>query len=272
MKTKITTVFILCISCFYAYSQEVFKNEDLSISRLEKNVYVVETSDMTTMYIIEGNDKSVLIDTGTKCRALDSIAGLITKKPLMVIATHAHPDHIGNIGYFSEIYIHPADNELLKPYNYKGDVHYIYAGDVIDLGGVQLEVDLMPGHTPGSVILIDRAEGIAYTGDAFGSGQVWMQLKPHVPMAVYYEACKRMLTWMDKGITKIYCGHYPHVKRALGKDYMITMTALAKRLCEEDTEGAVAAPYAKAGPLGADNPMMLSDGPVAIVYDPEHIN
>ncbi|MDR1556633.1 MAG: MBL fold metallo-hydrolase [Tannerellaceae bacterium] len=269
---KIKLIGLLWISCFYAYSQEVFKNEELSISRLEKNVYVVETSDKTTMYIIEGNHKSVLIDTGTKCRALDSIVGLITQKPLMVIATHAHPDHIGNIGYFREIYIHPADNELLKSYNYKGKVNYLYVGDVIDLGGTRLEVDLMPGHTPGSIILIDRAEAIAYTGDAFGSGQVWMQLKPHIPMAMYYESCKRMLTWMDKGITKIYCGHYPHVKRALDKAYMLTMTALARRLGEEDTEGAVPAPYAKVGAMGATNPMMLSDGAVAIVYDPEHIN
>jgi glyoxylase-like metal-dependent hydrolase (beta-lactamase superfamily II) len=269
---KIKIVFILWISCFYAYSQEVFKNEELRISRLEKNVYVIETSDMTTMYIIEGKNKSVLIDTGTKCSALDSIVRLITQKPLMVVATHAHPDHIGNIGYFEEIYIHPADNELLKSYNYKGKVHYLYVGDVIDLGGTQLEVDLMPGHTPGSIILLDRAEAIAYTGDAFGSGQIWMQLKPHVPMAVYFESCKRMLAWMDKGITKLYCGHYPFVKKALGKDYLLTMTALAKRLCEEDTIGAVTAPNAKVGAMGADNPMMLSDGVVAIVFDPEHIN
>jgi glyoxylase-like metal-dependent hydrolase (beta-lactamase superfamily II) len=50
------------------------------------------------------------------------------------------------------------------PSRHKGDVHYLYAGDVIDPGGAQLEVDLMPGHTPGSIILLDRAESIAYTG------------------------------------------------------------------------------------------------------------
>ena len=268
---KVNILFLMLAVCVSLCGQEVFKNSELAISKLEKDVYVVETSDMTTMYIIEGRDRAALIDTGTKCEALDSIVALITQKPLLVIATHAHGDHIGNIRYFREIYIHPADSVLMKAANYKGVVHDLHAGQVIDLGGKQLEIDLLPGHTPGSIVLFDKADGIAYTGDAFGSGQVWMQLQPHVPMTTYHTSCRRMLKWMDGGIGKIYCGHYPYLKRALGRDYMERMTSLAKRLSEGNTEGSATAMNINVRP-GGKRPMLLADGDAVIVFDPDNIN
>ena len=225
-------LFLILISAIYTSAQEVFRNKDLTISKLEKNVWVVETTDNTTMYIIEGTQKAMLIDTGTKCEKLDEVISQITKKPLIVMVTHIHPDHAGNIKYFDQIYFHPGDTVLMRMMKvaYNGKINFVKDGEKFDLGGTTIEVLHTPGHTPGSIVLLDRKAGNCYSGDAFGSGQVWMQLLPHVSMAVYAESCRTMEALMDKGITRIYCGHYPYVKKAFDKTYMTEMRQLAEEL------------------------------------------
>jgi hydroxyacylglutathione hydrolase len=245
-----------------------FKNADLKISRLQDHAWVIETTDNTTMYLIEGSDKALLIDTGTKCDSLDMIIRKITKKPLYVVLTHAHGDHDGNIRYFKDIYMHPADTVLLKE-KYKGKMHFVKDGDVFDLGGKKIEVKHMPAHTPGSIILLDRDSRSCYTGDAFGSGQVWLQLRPNMPMKTYINSCSKMLTLMNNGIDSIYCGHYPYLKSALGKDYIVTMKKLAESIDNGTAKNTE--PYPIKVSIGCDNPMIASDGKVGIVYDPEHV-
>lgn len=265
-------LFLILISAILTSAQEVFKNKDLTITKLEKNMWVVETSDNTTMYIIEGSKKAMLIDTGTKCGKLDEVIKQITQKPLIVMVTHIHPDHSGNIKFFDQIYFHPADTVLMRMMNveYNGGLNYVKDGEKFDLGGTTLEVLFTPGHTPGSIVLLDRKAGNCYSGDAFGSGQVWMQLLPHVSMATYAESCRKMEALMDKGITKIYCGHYPYVKKAFDKMYMTEMRQLAEELSKGTApEGK---PYPTKVGIGTQNPMITTKGSVSIVYDPEKIN
>jgi len=267
MKTTLFTVFAV-LAGWNTVIGQVFKNSDLEISQLEDKVWVVETTDKTTMYIIEGNDKALLIDTGTKCADLDKVVEKITKKPLYVVLTHAHSDHDGNIGYFGEIYLHAADTVLL-PKSYKGKIHFVKEGDIFDLGGRQIEVSYMPAHTPGSIVLLDKKGGICYSGDAFGSGQVWLQLRPFAPMLTYINSLKKMEKLMDGGISKIYCGHYPYLKKALGRDYIETMKRLAESLDNGTAKGVQ--PYSTKVSIGCDNPMIITEGAAGIVYDPEHI-
>jgi glyoxylase-like metal-dependent hydrolase (beta-lactamase superfamily II) len=249
-------------------SSQVFKNIDLEISKLEDHVWVVETTDKTTMYIIEGNDKAMLIDTGTKCDKLDEVVSKITQKPLYVVITHAHGDHDGNIRFFKEIYLHPADTVLMDK-TYKGKVHFVKDGDVFDLGGKKIEVCHTPAHTPGSIVLLDKQAGICYSGDAFGSGQVWLQLRPYSPMKTYIESCKKMEKLMDEGITKVYCGHYPYVKKAYNKQYITEMRTLAEELVNGTAPKAT--PHPQKVSIGCDHPMMVTLGEATIVFDPEHI-
>jgi hydroxyacylglutathione hydrolase len=264
---------LILTGCFLFYSisvsfAQVYKNADLQISRLQDHTWVIETSDMTTMYLIEGDKKALLIDTGTKCDSLDWIIRQITIKPLLVVLTHAHGDHDGNIGFFNEIYMHPADTVLLDNH-YKGKIIFINDGYIFDLGGKKIEVSYMPAHTPGSIILLDRQARTCYTGDAFGSGQVWLQLLPLNPMKTYINSCTKMIKLMESGIDSIYCGHYPYIKSALDKNYIITMKQLAQAIdsgTAKDPE-----PYPNIVSIGCKNPMIVSDGKVAIVYDPEHI-
>jgi glyoxylase-like metal-dependent hydrolase (beta-lactamase superfamily II) len=269
MKKSIFLLSVCCLLTFIFTAQaQVYKNKDLTITKLEKDMWVVETTDMTTMYIIEGAKKAMLIDTGTKCEGLDSVVRQITKKPLYVVLTHAHGDHAGNIRYFKEIYLHAADTVLLDK-SYKGKVHFVKDGDVFDLGNKKIEVRHMPAHTPGSIVLLDRKAGNCFSGDAFGSNQVWLQLKPYSPMQTYIESCTKMEKLMDEGITKIYCGHYPYVKKAYNKQYITEMRTLAEQLVNGTAPKAE--PHPQKVSIGSDHPMMVTLGGATIVFDPGHI-
>jgi glyoxylase-like metal-dependent hydrolase (beta-lactamase superfamily II) len=271
LKSNLLTVFLILFTWFNVSSQSIFKNNDLEISKLEDHVWVIETSDKTTMYLIEGTEKALLIDTGTKCEKLDEVVRQITQKPLYTVITHIHVDHAGNMDFFDDVYFHPADTVLMsrvKPY--KGKVHYVKNGDLFDLGGTTIEVLEASGHTPGSIVLLDRKAGSCYSGDAYGSGQVWMQLRPHVSMATYAQSCREMEALMDKGIIKVYCGHYPYVKKAYDKSYITEMRQLAEELSKGTApEGK---PYPTKVSIGTQTPMITTEGSASIVYDPDHIN
>jgi len=247
---------------------QVFKNKDLQISVLLENVWVIETSDMTTMYLIEGKEKALLIDTGTRCDSLDKVIRKVTQKPLEVVLTHAHGDHAGNIRYFNTVWMHPADTVILRG-GYSGKIRFVNDGDRFDLGGRTIEVYHMPAHTPGSIVLADKASRSCFSGDAFGSGLVWLQLRPLAPMQTYITSCKAMLKVMDSGIDSIYCGHYPYLKRALDREYIVRMKDLAGLIAEGKAAGTK--PYDIVIPGGCPDPMIATDGVVSIVYDPANI-
>jgi len=170
--------------------------------------------------------------------------------------------------------MHPLDTAVrMGGAGFRGKYRWLKDGDVFDLGDRKIEVIWTPGHTPGSIVLLDRAINACYTSDSFGSGQVWMQLEPHVPMKTYYESCVRMEKIMrEQNITKIYVGHYPHLKRALTIDYIVDMKELAKRLSDGDTSGSK--PF--------QMPFRISDAPAnyatitlrsaTIVYNSDKIN
>jgi len=261
---------LLLISACTAKSQSVFKNNDLEITKLGAKLWVVETIDKTTMYIVEGSKKAMLIDTGTKCEKLNEVLRKITQKPLIVVITHMHGDHAGNMDQFDEVYLHPADTVLLKQVKpYPGKIHFVKDGEIFDLGGKKLEICHMPAHTPGSIVILDRADGNCFSGDAFGSGQVWLQLRPFAPIKTYISSCMKMEKLMDGGITKIFCGHYPYVKKAYDKSYITAMRELAESL--ENGTAKDAKPFDRKVSIGADHPMIATKGTASIVYDAEHI-
>ena len=124
--------FICCSCCFCSgciigsneggqiKGKEVFKNDDVVFHQIDEHTWVGTGHMMynESLYLVEGNDKAVLIDAGTKIKDLDKIVASITKKPIMLVATHVHPDHTGSaIDYFPEIYINPADTVVIPLYD-----------------------------------------------------------------------------------------------------------------------------------------------------------
>ncbi|MBN1597242.1 MAG: MBL fold metallo-hydrolase [Bacteroidales bacterium] len=267
MRQPVLIAILSCVIFSNLFSQ-VFENDDLKISVLEDLIWVIETTDNTAMYLVEGSDKALLIDTGTKCDSLDKIMRQITSKPVDVVITHGHRDHSGNIKYFDTIYMHPADTIFIDS-SYKGVIKFVSEGDFFDLGNKVTEVYHMPGHTPGSIVLTDKHSKCCFTGDAFGSGLVWLQMRPYAYMQTYINSCSKMETLMDSGIEKIYCGHYPYLKKALYKDYIMNMKKLANAIYDDTAQGAK--PYSIKVSISCDNPMEVWYNDVGIIYNPDHI-
>jgi glyoxylase-like metal-dependent hydrolase (beta-lactamase superfamily II) len=163
-----------------------------------------------TIYIIEGRDRTILLDAGTKIDGLDKIVAGITDKPVTLIATHVHPDHTGSaIHDFPEIWINAADTVNVPEFmaGYKGEIKYLEDGQVFDLGDRQIEVIFTPGHTPGSASFFELGErrDWGYSGDAFGSGNLLLTTNFSTLLAT----TTRIERYMHRhGISKMYPGHY----------------------------------------------------------------
>ena len=271
--TKAIILLLMASSMIAASAKELYKDSQVSVSELKPGVAVMETWDNTTMYLVEGSERALLIDTGTKCDSLAYIVKKLTDKPVDVVITHLHPDHAGCAGQFESFHMHPLDSVMLGEYNFSNTIHYINDGHKFDLGGGKIiEALLMPGHTPGSIVLLDRANGDCFSGDAFGSGGVWLQLEHHIPMVSYLGSCHRMLQLMDEGsATQLWVGHYPYTKRSFDKAYMEKMTRLAARLTNNDESGSKEYTLPPSIHNLGKARFIVEDG-VSIVYNSEKIN
>lgn len=210
---------ILIIFCSSTFAQmpateiagkEVFKNDDVVFHQIDDHTWVGTGHVMfnESIYLVEGSKKALLIDAGTNIKGLDEIVATITKKPIILVATHVHPDHTGaSVDAFPEIFIAAADTVNIPefmPY-YKGRVKYLKDGQLFDLGGRTIEVVFTPAHTPGSTTFIDKAAGYGFSGDSFGSGNLLLT----GDFSTLLATCKKMSAIMQKSeIKTLYPGHY----------------------------------------------------------------
>jgi glyoxylase-like metal-dependent hydrolase (beta-lactamase superfamily II) len=76
-------------------------------------------------------------------------------------------------------------------------------GDVIDLGDRSFEVLHVPGHSPGSIALWERASGILFSGDAIYDGPLLFDLPGSSPTA-YVRTLRRLMTLE---VRTVHAGH-----------------------------------------------------------------
>ena len=151
------------------------------------------------MYLAEGRERALLVDTGTGIGDLKGYLETLTDKPLTIAMTHGHVDHVQGVSQFDEYYLNQKDLFLLDCNSSMG-VRIGYArtmavpannpdlaeigkdgfqpkaepeksrnlanGTVFDLGGYTAEFYALPGHTPGSMVVLFPEDRILLTGDA----------------------------------------------------------------------------------------------------------
>jgi len=234
LKFYVIAILILCLDIATSAQQsnlngkEVFKNDDVVFHQIDEHTWVGTGHMMynESLYLVEGTDKAILIDAGTNIKDLDKILATITKKSIILVATHVHPDHTGSsIDCFPEIYINPADTVLIPQFmaDYKGKVKYLVDGEEIDLGGRKLEVVFTPAHTPGSSTFIDKDAAYGFSGDSFGSGNLLLSLN----FSTLIATCEKTSAIMQKyGIKYLFPGHYfgSNVETKQRIDDMITLS------------------------------------------------
>ena len=188
-------------------------------------------------YLIIGNDKALLFDTGMGISSIRLVVEELTSLPITVLNSHTHYDHIGSNYEFDNILamnteytISRAENGMahslvshevsseaicleraqgfdttayhIKPFTI---TELISDGHIIDLGNRKLEVIASPGHTPDAVALLDKEGGFMWTGDTFYEGPIWL-FDPETDLMAYQTSLERLLE-KSKGLTKVFTAH-----------------------------------------------------------------
>lgn len=145
------------------------------------------------IYLLIGEEKAMLIDTGSGEGNIREFVETITDKPVMVVNTHGHFDHTGGNSCWSEAWMtkaaaanakvpfSPMHEEWFRSKKYPDyQIHELKDGDIIDLGNRQIEVIAIPAHSEGSIALLDKSIRALFTGDELESGQVLFFVRDHI--------------------------------------------------------------------------------------------
>ena len=184
-------------------------------------VWCISDHGNDNMYLVEGGEKALLIDTGIGVADLAHYIQTITKLPVIVVNTHGHPDHVGGNFQFKEVYAHPLDFDLTTQFSSQTNHEHtlqqtmknnpvflssfvkdtsaynlpvlvpVKAGFIFDLGNRKLEVIEVPGHTKGSIVLLDAGNKLLFTGDN-NNTLVWLFLDGCLPLESYLQTLQKL--------------------------------------------------------------------------------
>jgi glyoxylase-like metal-dependent hydrolase (beta-lactamase superfamily II) len=173
-------------------------------------------------YLILGSESAVLFDTGMGIGRIGSLVEGLTRLPVRVVNSHTHFDHVGGNADFDTVLgmdtaytrrsaagmphdkvrgeVAPESLCRSLPQGFDAGLYRIRPfrigatvkdGDVLDLGGRRLEVLAVPGHTPDALALLDRENGLLWTGDTFYEGEIWLFV-PETDLAAYRQSIRRL--------------------------------------------------------------------------------
>ncbi|NTV90986.1 MAG: MBL fold metallo-hydrolase, partial [Clostridiales bacterium] len=160
------------------------------------------------MYLLEGEEYALLIDTAYGFNNIREYAQKLTDKPVLAANTHGHIDHCGGNGWWERVYMHRdagIDQGTLDPnlFDVSTLPHpdyervFIREGDVISLGGRDIEVMETNAHAVSGLFFLDRSTGYLFTGDELESAQV-LQLSYIEEALPLEERARRHLASMKK--------------------------------------------------------------------------
>ena len=163
--------------------------------KIDDNITKIISLTGEILYLIEGKDKAILVDTCLGVGHLRKFVEGLTDKPITVVLTHGHVDHGMGAPEFHEVYLNHKDIELFKkhsPLKVRKDYISMNLGenmpkfkdedyvkpnedmsfydlkdeDIFNIGGITLQVFELPGHTKGSMVILIKEKRILILGDA----------------------------------------------------------------------------------------------------------
>lgn len=184
-------------------------------------IYEPHQAEETLSYLIVGDRQALLFDTGMGIGDLKKVTVGLTNLPIIVMNSHTHNDHVGGNWQFDMVYgmdtnftrensrgsredaqseVEPDqicgslpggfDRKTYATRAWKIDA-YRHDGDRIDLGGRSIEIIATPGHTPDAISLLDRQNGLLFTGDTFYPGRIWLY-RPETDLNAYGASVRRL--------------------------------------------------------------------------------
>jgi Zn-dependent hydrolases, including glyoxylases len=167
--------------------------QGFQIEKLSERVTRIYAFSTELMYLVEGDEKAALLDTGSGIGSLKACIQKLTDKPVIVLHTHGHVDHALGASEFEEIYMNRLDDYIYKEHSkmefrkaglvlspYQDEItekdiipavpcdafRDLKGGMSFDLGGATVEIYDCPGHTKGSVVMLLKEERALLLGDA----------------------------------------------------------------------------------------------------------
>jgi glyoxylase-like metal-dependent hydrolase (beta-lactamase superfamily II) len=184
-------------------------------------IYEPHQAEETIAYLILGEKRALLFDTGMGISDIKKLTAELTQLPIIVMNSHTHDDHVGGNWQFDTVYAMDTDftrtnakgsredaqaeiaadqicGELPKGFDPKTYAtkpwhisRFLHDGEKIDLGNRTLEIVATPGHTPDAICLLDRANGLLFTGDTYYPAPIWL-FRPETDLDAYVASVKRI--------------------------------------------------------------------------------
>lgn len=292
-KKKITVgVGVICLVLLAAQSfaqqlADINSHPWYKAKKINERVWRISDGYVDNIYLIEGKDSALLFDTGLGPANLRDFVGRLTRLPLIVVNSHSHPDHSGGDYQFPKVYAHPKDFEMIRMFSsnhirklmqmtmvgiripdslkypvtdtlYPVNLLPVVDGHIFDLGDRKLEVIEVPGHTPGSICLLDHKDKVLYTGDNDNT-LVWLQPRDAMPLEIYLQSLKKINNRAAE-FTTLFPGHGESIDTDFIKDQITCAEQIIAGNC-------VGKPYTSF----AGNGLVCAYGRAQIVYDPQKI-
>ena len=209
---------------------KMFEDEEVTAYKIYDHLWLFEAKKVlpSSIYILEGQEKTLVIDSGYTVANLPSRVSKVSQKPQILALTHGHHDHSGSIHQYDTIYMNKDDIKIIKKYNYQGKIVEIDEGFIFDLGKIHVQVIKFSGHTEGSIGFLDIEDRWIFTGDAIGSTCIWMQMTPD-PLESLMGAIKRIESIKDK-FDEIFIGHYKAINGPSNISYVEKMKKLLENI------------------------------------------
>jgi len=194
------------------------KMDHLVLGDYQTNCYILRSSESET--------DCVIIDTGLADDQPTTYLLENNLKPMALILTHGHADHIGGIKQLRDkypevkVYIHSLDSEkLTRPSKNLSLVTgkiiktepadcLLGDGQVIAVAGMEMQVLHTPGHTPGGICLYMKNEGVVFSGDTLFADSVGRTDFPGGNATELIKSIKDKLCVLADE-TAVYPGHGP---------------------------------------------------------------
>jgi glyoxylase-like metal-dependent hydrolase (beta-lactamase superfamily II) len=184
-------------------------------------IYEPHQFEETISYLIVGHKQALLVDTGMGIGDIRRVTTRLTSRPVVVLNSHTHNDHVG--GNWQFLFVYGMDTDFTRknakgsrtdaqaeigpgeicgalPKGFNAQAYAtkawkislaIHDGFKINLGGRTMEVLATPGHTPDAISLIDRENGLLFTGDTYYPAPIWLY-RPETDLDAYEKSVKRL--------------------------------------------------------------------------------
>jgi glyoxylase-like metal-dependent hydrolase (beta-lactamase superfamily II) len=250
----------------------------ITTTKLADNVWrfnqSLNPSHSVDAYLLCGSERAMVIDAlMVPCGLYEKVREL-TSLPIIVVVTHGHGDHAGDLKGFRDagcpVYFNTVDLAALNGMSRTGyteaDFIDYKEGASFDLGGCTVYAYTLNGHTAGSMVLICPEAGFMFSGDTVGSGQAWIFF-PGAPLLVFVEGARALIEKTAKyGSYKIMPGHAYQSPTQLTEQYIKDLCEIAEKVGSGEVEGET-----MSGGMFTGAKSIAYKSVQALIYNPNNI-